>query len=102
MERKMKSSIEIVSTEDAPELNRIDTQLKTLLLSKEGMIPGSRGFGLAREFMSRPPNEAMNLLAIELEEKVEQYIPEITIANVEGSIHADGSMEPIIYVERRR
>ncbi len=102
MEEKMISSIKIVSTEDVPELNRIDTQLKALLMSREGMTPGSRGFGLAREFMSRPPNEAINLLAIELEEKVEQYIPEITIANVEGNIHADGSIEPIIYVERRR
>lgn len=101
MERKKISSIKIVSTEGMTEVNRIDTQLKALILSMEGTIPGSRGFGLAREFMSRPPHEAMNLLAIELEEKVEEFIPEITIANVEGNADVDGSIEPTIYVERR-
>lgn len=101
MQRKKISSIKIVSTDNMPELNRIDTQLKALILSMEGMIPGSRGFGLTREFVGRPPREAFNLLAIELEEKVEQYIPEITIASVEGTIYVDGSIEPTIYVERR-
>lgn len=101
MQRKKISSIKIVSTDNMPELNRIDTQLKALILSMEGMIPGSRGFGLTREFVGRPPHEAFNLLAIELEEKVEQYIPEITIASVDGTVYVDGSIEPTIYVERR-
>lgn len=101
MQRKKISSIKIVSTDNMPELNRIDTQLKVLILSMEGMIPGSRGFGLTREFVGRPPYEAFNLLAIELEEKVEQYIPEITIASVDGTVYVDGSIEPTIYVERR-
>lgn len=101
MARKKINSIKIISTDNMPELNRIDTQLKAIILSMEGTIPGSRSFGLAREFMSRPSYEAINLFAIELEEKVEQYIPEITIANVEGTVHNDGSMEVTIYVERR-
>lgn len=101
MERKKISSIKIVSTDDTQEVSRIDTRLKALILSSEGTIPGSRGFGLAREFMSRPPHEAINLFAIELEEKVEEFIPEITIANVEGNADVDGSIEPTIYVERR-
>lgn len=101
MARKKINTIKIVSTDDMSELNRIDTQLKAIILSMEGTIPGSRSFGLAREFMSRPMYEAINLFAIELEEKIEQYIPEITIANVEGTVHDDGSMEVMIYVERR-
>lgn len=59
------------------------------------------GFGLEREFISRPPQEALNLLAIELEEKLEEYIPEVTVANVEGKVNGDGSIEPTIYIERR-
>lgn len=101
MAKKKISSVKIISTDDLPEIKRIDAQLKALILSIAGTIPGSRGFGLEREFMSRPPHEALNLLAIELEEKVEQYIPEITIANIEGTVYADGSIEPTIYVERR-
>ena len=66
------------------------------------MIPGSRNFGLAGEFLTRPPLEAANLLAIELEEKVSEYIPEITIASVEmRPTKTLGSMSVTIYVERR-
>lgn len=101
MENQKISSVKIASTNNVPELDRIDTQLKALLLSAEGTIPGSRGFGLERQFMSRPPNEAINLLAMELEEKVEEFIPEITIANAEGIVHMDGAIEATIYVERR-
>lgn len=101
MAKKKISSVKTISTDGMQEINRIDTQLKALILSAEGTIPGSRGFGLKREFISRPPNEAMNLLGIELEEKVEEFIPEVTIAGVDGIVHADGYIEPTIYVERR-
>lgn len=101
MERRKIKSIKIVSTDDMSELNRIDTQLKALILSMEGTIPGSRGFGLRRDFASRPIHEAINLFAIELEEKVEEFIPEITIANVECLPSVEGFIEPTIYVERR-
>ena len=37
----------------------------------------------------------------ELEEKLEEYIPEVTVANVEGKVNGDGSIEPTIYIERR-
>ena len=40
-------------------------------------------------------------MAIELEEKLEEYIPEVTVANVEGKVNGDGSIEPTIYIERR-
>lgn len=86
---------------DTQGIERIDSQIKALILSMVGTIPGSRGFGLEREFISRPPQEALNLLAIELEEKLEEYIPEVTVANAEGKVNGDGSIEPTIYIERR-
>lgn len=95
------SQIKIVSTDGMSDIQKYDVQLKTLILSIEGMIPGSRGFGLSREFVSKPPHEAINIFAIELEEKVEEFIPEITINNVEGKSNADGSLDLTIYVERR-
>lgn len=69
MAKRLIKSINIMSVSgDTQGIERIDSQIKALILSMVGTIPGSRGFGLEREFISRPPQEALNLLAIELEE----------------------------------
>ncbi|HJB47336.1 MAG TPA: hypothetical protein H9713_11620 [Candidatus Mediterraneibacter surreyensis] len=95
-------TITVTSSTEGLDIQRIDAELKALILATEGMIPGSRNFGLAGEFLTRPPLEAANLLAIELEEKVSEYIPEITIASVEmRPTKTLGSMSVTIYVERR-
>ena len=95
-------TITVTSSTEGLDIQRIDAELKALILATEGMIPGSRNFGLAGEFLTRPPLEAANLLAIEMEEKVAEYIPEITIASVEmHPTRALGSMSVTIYVERR-
>ena len=71
MAKRLIKSINIMSVSgDTQGIERIDSQIKALILSMVGTIPGSRGFGLEREFISRPPQEALNLLAIELEEKL--------------------------------
>ena len=67
------------------DIERVDAELKALLLTAEGTIPGCRSFGLTGEFLSRQRAEAVNLLGMELEEKVETFIPEISIANVEDT-----------------
>ncbi|MCU6685659.1 hypothetical protein OCV99_03645 [Dorea acetigenes] len=96
------NTISIANAGNDVDIGRIDTELKSLILTTEGTIPGSRGFGLAGEFLSMIPNEAANVLAIELEEKVETYIPEITIANVENcSTDPMEKMDVKIHVERR-
>lgn len=95
-------TITVTSSTEGLDIQRIDAELKALILATEGMIPGSRNFGLAGEFLTRPPLEAANLLAIELEEKVPEYISEITIASVEmRPTKTLGSMSVTIYVERR-
>lgn len=95
------SSFKVVSTDGLAETERVNEQLKALIFSVKGTIPGSRNFGLEREFISRPPREAVNIFAIDLEEKVQEFIPDISIANVEGDFHSDGSVDLTIYVERR-
>ena len=95
------NKIQVKSTEGLPDIERIDQQLKALILSAEETIPGSRGFGLDREFISMSPREALNLLAIELEEKVEEFIPEITIADIQAEFDMDGILQAEIFVERR-
>lgn len=93
--------IDIVMGEELPEIERIDSQLKTLTLSAEGTIPGSRGFGLPQNFISMNPREAENIIAIELEEKVAEFIPGITISNVSAEANIDGTLSVEIFVERR-
>ena len=95
-------TITVTSTMEGLDIQRIDAELKALILSTEGTIPGSRNFGLTGDFLTRPPLEAANILAIELEEKVAEYIPEITISSVE--LHPSTSLDSMaetIYVERR-
>lgn len=95
------NQMQIVATDGMTDLQRYDTQLKALILTAEGTLPGSRGYGLDREFLSKKPEEAINLLAIELEEKCQQYIPEITVANIDGTSDSMGKMDLTIYIERR-
>lgn len=95
-------SVQMIVGEELPEVERIDSQLKALILSAEGTIPGSRGFGLPQNFVSMNPREAANIIAIELEEKVEEFIPDITISDVEARAKNDGSMAVKIFVERRK
>lgn len=86
------------------DIERVDAELKALLLTAEGTIPGCRSFGLTGEFLSRQRAraEAVNLLGMELEEKVETFIPEISIANVEDTSESPiGGLSVTIHVERR-
>lgn len=93
--------IKIVSNDGLPDIERIDAQLKALILTAEGSIPGSRGFGLPHDFISMRSRDAQNVIAIELEEKVAEFIPEITIASVKAEVSLDGKLTAQIQVERR-
>ena len=76
------------------DIERVDAELKALLLTAEGTIPGCRSFGLTGEFLSRQRAEAVNLLGMELEE--------ISIANVEDTSESPiGGLSVTIHVERR-
>ena len=94
------NKITITGVDDAQTLSRIDRQLKSLILTPECTVPGSRGFGIPYEFVDDIPATAINEFAISLEEKVEEYIPGISIKEVEIvnneirlSINVEGSDE---------
>lgn len=93
--------IEIIPTENVPNLERINAQLKTLVLAHEGTIPGSRGFGLPGDFLDLQPGEALNVFAIELEEKTAEYIPSITIDGVSGNLNMEGTWDVAISISGR-
>ena len=71
--------IEIYNPDGLDDFDRIDSTLRSLIASIEGTIPGSRGFGLTGNASDFTPEEARNELLMELDEKVEKYLPEIVI-----------------------
>lgn len=86
---------------DYEELEAYDEQLQCLISTVEGTLPGSRGFGLDPEITGKMPDDALNLFAMDLQEKVEKFIPGIGIVNVTGKMNGESSLETQIYIERR-
>ena len=75
--------IEIYNLDNLSDFDRIDSTLRFLIASIEGTIPGSRGFGLSGNTADYAPEDARNELLMELDAKVEEYLPEITIEDAE-------------------
>ena len=91
--------IQTVNMDGMTDFERIDSNLRTLIATLEHTIPGSRGFGISIEITDLMPEQARNDFAAILDEKVEQFIPEIRIADIEMDIGSDGSITMQIYVE---
>ena len=91
--------IQTVNMDGMSDFERIDQNLRTLIVTLEQTLPGSRGFGLSIEITDLMPEQARNDLAAALDEKVEEFIPEIRIADIEMDVGADGSITMQIYVE---
>lgn len=92
------NKIETVDMSGLKDFERIDRNLRTLIVSIAETLPGSRGFGLSIDLSDLLPYEARNQLAAELDEKVEEFIPEIRIADIEFDMDG-GVMSVRIYVE---
>ncbi len=95
------NKIEIIGIDGGKEVERIHSQLRSLILSVERTIPGSRGFGMSDLFIDMSSPEAVNAFALELEEKVDKFIPEISIAGVYSQPNTNGINNLQIYVEWR-
>ena len=91
--------IQTVNMDGMSDFERIDQNLRTLIVTLEQTLPGSRGFGLSIEITDLMPEQARNDFAAALDEKVDEFIPEIRIADIEMDVGADGSITMQIYVE---
>ena len=89
-----------LSDPEANETEALAARLNALVISREGTLPGNRNFGLPGNFISMPQRQAQNILAIELQEKADEYFPDITIKSVAGSFGGDGAEDIHITVER--
>ena len=93
--------IEIVPVRGSEALERANARLRALILSRERTIPGSRGFGLSGDFLDAPCYDAASQFGVELEEKADEYIPEIDITEVQADAGMDGTVQTRIFVEWR-
>mgnify|MGYP007070201451 CR=1 FL=1 len=81
--------IEIYDLDGMEDFERIDSTLRFLIASIAGTIPGSRGFGLSGDTADFAPEDARNELLMELDMKVDQYLPEIAIEDAQ-IVEAEG------------
>lgn len=95
------NQIETVNMDGMSDFQRIDANLRTLIVTMAGTLPGSRGFGLSESFLSDLPMDAVSSFAEELDEKCEEFIPEISISGVDFDADTNGVVNIKIYVERR-
>lgn len=93
------NNIQTINMDEMTDFERIDSNLRTLIATLEHTIPGSRGFGISIEITDLMPEQARNDFAAILDEKVEEFIPEIRIADIEMDVGYDGSVTMQIYVE---
>ena len=47
------------------------------------MLPGSRGFGMNDEYLDEPPEEFQDDFAMDLYDKVDKYIKNVDIQDIE-------------------
>lgn len=93
-------NIETVNMDGISDFERIDSELRALIVTTIGTLPGSRAFGV-EDFTDENMNDVESGFASALDEGCEQFIPEITIENVTFGFGMDGKMLMRVYVEER-
>lgn len=93
-------NIETINMDGISDFERIDSELRALVVTIIGTLPGSRAFGV-EDFTDENMNDVESGFAAAIDEGCEQFIPEITIESVTFDIGMDGKMLIRIYVEER-
>ena len=93
-------NIKTIHMDGISDFERIDSELRALIATIIGTLPGSRAFGI-EDFTDENMNDVESDLAAALDEGCEKFIPEITIANVTFDARTDGKLFISIYVEER-
>ena len=93
-------NIKTINMDGISDFERIDSELRALIVTIIGTLPGSRAFGI-EDFTDESTYDVESDLAAALDEGCEKFIPEISIESVIFEAGADGIMNAQIYVERR-
>ena len=86
---------------DIDEVGRINDTIEAMLITRELSIPGSRGFGLSHGFIDMPVPDAINMITVELMDKMDEYMPEVELQDIKGESDIYGNVVLDIYVGRR-
>ncbi len=86
---------------DIDEVDRINDTIEAMLITRELSIPGSRGFGLSQDFIDMPVPDAINMITVELMDKMDEYMPEVELQDIKGESDIYGNVVLDIYVGRR-
>lgn len=81
-------------------VRRKDYNLNQKRKSARSRRIGDRDFGLNLSFLDYPLNVSENLFVLEVETKLEKYIPDVEIADIDFGYEADGSMHPTVILQQ--
>lgn len=93
-------NIQTVNLDGISDFERIDAELRALIVTVIGTLPGSRAFGI-EDYVDENTYDVQNELAAAIDEGCERYIPEISVESIEFETDVDGEMTTVIYVEER-
>lgn len=83
------------------ELELVNDIIESMLITRKGSIPGSRGFGLTQIFIDMPGPDAINMITVELAEAMDEYIPSLELQSIKGNRDEEGVLGLDIYLGRR-
>lgn len=93
-------NIQTVNLDGISDFERIDAELRALIVTVIGTLPGSRAFGI-KDYVDENTCDVQNELAAAIDEGCERYIPEISVESISFEAGADGKLVAMIYVEER-
>lgn len=80
--------------------SRVDTCMKMLISVYEGTVPGERGFGISAGCLDLPPAQARNEFAIDLNEKVKEFLPGYVVDQIDMNFsQIDGKMKLFVKIK---
>lgn len=95
---------EITNTDgdiELEDLEKANDIIEAMMITREGSIPGSRGFGLSQIFLDMPAPDAINMIAVELASKMDEYLPDLELQDIKESTDTDGTLALSFYIGRR-
>lgn len=96
----MAAEIELLGVSE--EYENIRLCLETLLAVRAGSQPLDRELGIDYDMtVGYPVNVAMNMLALEIIEKVEHYEPRVKVESVNFGTDTDGMLSPCVRVKAK-
>ena len=90
---------ESFSEEELNDINECVSNLLSTIAGEQGL---DRNFGIeTREIMDAPTEEAENLIALEIIEKIDKYESRVEVDDIEFEYNGEGKMIPKVYFKKR-